>query len=89
MESTPRLQLLISAAHKIHKACFTGVHNSFNSLLTQILKPFREVHHPTLSQILKETRVSKTLSAIVVKSRMQGSSDQRSLNVLCSTEITE
>ena len=33
-------QLLLTAAHKIHKACFTGVHNSFNSLLTQILKPF-------------------------------------------------
>ena len=35
-----QLQLLLSAAHKIHKACFTGVHNSFYSLLTQILRPF-------------------------------------------------
>ena len=84
-----QLQLFLSAAHKIHKACSTGVHNSFYSLLTQILRPFWEVHHPTVSQILKGTRVSKTLSAIVVKSRMQGSSDQRSLDVLCSTKITE
>ena len=74
---------------KYTKRCFTGVHNSFNSLLTQILKPFWEVHHPTESQISKETRVNKTFSAIVVKSRMQGSSDQRSLDVLCSTKITE
>ena len=81
-----QLQLLLSAAHKIHKACSTGVHNSSNSLLTQILRPFWEVHHPTVSQILKETRVSKTID---VKSRMQGSSDQRSLDVLCSTKITE
>ena len=81
-----QLQLLLSAAHKTHKACSTGVHNSFYSLLTQILRPFWEVHHPTVSQILKETRVSKTL---VVRSSMQGSWDQRSLDVLCSTKITE
>jgi len=35
-----QLQLFLSAAHKIHKACSTGVHNSSNSLLTQILRPF-------------------------------------------------
>ena len=35
-----QLQLLLSAAHKTYKACSTGVDNSSNSLLTQILRPF-------------------------------------------------